>query len=191
MTERKVVFFDRAGEHNTEEALNIAKDYAKEMGIRYVLVASTRGNVATKARDVFKDSGVNLIIVTHAQGFLEPGKQQFDENIRRELEEEGIKILTATHVFGGVDRAISKILGGTTLVEMIANSLRMFSEGTKVAVEIVLMATDAGLIPVNEDVLSVAGTAKGSDTVLLIKPANTRNIFDLKVREVLAMPRGK
>ena len=191
MTERKVVFFDRAGEHNTVETLNIAKNYATGMGIKHVVIASTTGNVAINARDVFKDSDASLVIVTHVQGFLEPGKQQFDENIRKELERDEIKVLTATHAFGGIDRAISKNLGGTTLVEMIANSLRMFSEGTKVAVEIVLMAADAGLIPVDEDVLSVAGTSKGADTVLLIKPANTRNIFDLKVREVIAMPRSK
>jgi hypothetical protein len=190
MAERKVVFFDNAGEHNTLEALKIAKDFAKEMGIKYVVVASTRGNNAVKARDVFKGSDVSLIIVTHAQGFLELGKQQFDENIRKELEEGGIKVLTATHVFGGIDAAISKSIGGTTLVEMIARSLRMFSQGVKVAVEIVLMAADAGLIPVDEDVLSVAGTGRGADTVLLIKPAHTRNVFDLKVREVLAMPRS-
>lgn len=190
MVERRIEFFDSAGEHNTLEALKIAKDYAEENGIKHVVVASTRGNVAIKARDVFKNSGVNLVIVTHVQGFLEPGKQQFDENLRKKLEREGIKILTATHVFGSVDRAISKDLGGITLVEMIAKSLRMFSEGVKVAVEIVLMAADAGMIPVNQDVLSIGGTSKGSDTVLLIKPANTRNAFDLKVREVLAMPRS-
>lgn len=189
MVERKVVFFDKAGEQNTAEALNIAKDYAEKMGVKNVVVASTRGNVAVKARDVFKGTGIDLVIVTHAQGFLEPGKQQFDEKIRKELEQEGIKVLTTAHAFGGINSAIIKNVGGTTLVDIIARSLRMFSEGTKVAVEIVLMAADTGLIPVNEDVLSVAGTGKGSDTVLLIKPANTRNVFDLKIREVLAMPR--
>jgi hypothetical protein len=190
MVERKVVFFDSSGEHNTLEALKIAKDCAEENGIKNVVVASTRGSTAAKARDVFKNSKINFIVVTHAQGFAEPGRQQFDEKIRKELEEDGVKVLTATHAFGGVDGAIIKNIGGTTPVEMITRSLRMFSQGVKVAVEIVLMAADAGLIPVDEDVLSVAGTGKGADTVLLIKPAHARNAFDLKVREVLAMPRS-
>lgn len=190
MVERKVVYFDKAGEHNTPEALRIAKDYAEKEGVKYVVVASTRGDVALKARDAFKGSGVNLIVVTHAHGFRETGKQEFDENIRKELESEGIKVLTATHAFAGIDRAIVKNIGGTTLVDMIARILRLFGEGMKVTVEIVMMAADAGLIPVDQDVLSIGGTAKGSDTVLLIKPVNTRNIFELKVREVLAMPRN-
>jgi hypothetical protein len=190
MVERKVVFFDEPGEHNTLEALRTAKDCAKEMGIKHVVIASTRGNTAVKARDIFKDSGVSLVIVTHVQGFAEPGKQQFDENIRKELEKEGVKVLTTAHAFGGIDAAIVKGIGGTTLIEMMARTLRMFSQGVKVAVEIVLMAADAGLIPVDEDVLSVAGTGKGADTVLLIKPANTRNVFDIKIREVLCMPRS-
>jgi hypothetical protein len=190
MTERKVVFFDRSGEHNTLETLRIAKNCAKEMGVKHVVVASTRGETAVKARNVFKDSDVRLVVVTHAQGFLEPGKQQFDEKIRKELEKEGVKVLTTAHVFGGIDRAIVKNFGGTTLVEMITNSLRMFSQGVKVAIEIVLMAADAGLIPVEEDVLSIAGTGKGADTVLLVKPAHTKNAFDLKVREIITMPRS-
>lgn len=190
MVERKVVYFDSPGEQNTAEALKIAKDYAEKNKIKHVVVASTRGNTAVKAKDVFKNSGVSLIIVTHVQGFLEPGKQQFDENIREELEKEGVKVLTTAHAFGGISMAIVKDIGGTTLVDMVARSLRMFCQGVKVAVEIVLMAADAGLIPVDEDVLSVAGTSKGADTVLLIKPAHTRNVFDLKVREVLAMPRS-
>jgi hypothetical protein len=190
MVERKAVFFDRSGEHNTLEALRIAKSCANDMGVKYVVVTSTRGETAVKAKNVFKDIDVNLVVITHVQGFLEPGKQQFDEKIRKELEKEGVKVLTATHAFGGVDRAIIKNFGGTTLVDVIANSLRMFSQGVKVAVEIVLMAADAGLIPVDQDVLSIAGTGKGADTVLLIRPAYSRNAFDLKIREVLAMPRG-
>lgn len=190
MVERKVVFFDRAGEHNTDEALKIAKDCAKEMNIKHMVVASTRGNTAVKVRDIFKGSGVSLVVVTHVQGFLESGKQQFDENIRKELERDGIKVLTTAHAFGGISAAIVKNIGGTTPIEMIAKSLRMFCEGVKVVVEIVFMAADAGLIPVDQDIISVAGTGKGADTVLLIKPANTRNAFDLKVREVLAMPRS-
>jgi hypothetical protein len=61
-------------------------------------------------------------------------------------------------------------------------------EGTKVCVEIALMATDAGLIPVNKDIITVAGTGRGADTALRILPANASKFFDLRIRGVIAKP---
>jgi len=66
--------------------------------------------------------------------------------------------------------------------------LRTFGQGTKVAVEIALMAADAGLIRVDEDIISIGGTMTGVDTALLLRPAHTQNFFDLKVREVICKP---
>jgi len=37
--ESKAVYFERPGQENTEEALNIAKQRADELGIKTVLVA--------------------------------------------------------------------------------------------------------------------------------------------------------
>ena len=51
------------------------------------------------------------------------------------------------------------------------------------------MAADAGLIPVDRDVIAVAGSSGGADTALLIKPANASRFFDLKIREIIAKPR--
>jgi hypothetical protein len=55
-------------------------------------------------------------------------------------------------------------------------------------VEITLMATDAGLILVDQDVVAIAGTGKGADTALRIKPANSARLFDLRIKEVIATP---
>lgn len=55
-------------------------------------------------------------------------------------------------------------------------------------VEITLMAADAGLIPVDKDIVAIAGTGRGADTALRIKPANTARFFDLKIKEILAKP---
>jgi hypothetical protein len=73
-------------------------------------------------------------------------------------------------------------------LELIANVLRLFGEGTKVCVEIALMAADAGLIPINRDVIAIGGTGGGADTALRIQPANAAKFFDLKVREIIAKP---
>jgi hypothetical protein len=61
-------------------------------------------------------------------------------------------------------------------------------EGTKVCVEITLMAADAGLIPVDKDIVAIAGTGEGADTALRILPANATRFFDLKIREIIAKP---
>jgi len=73
-------------------------------------------------------------------------------------------------------------------LELIANVLRLMGEGTKVCVEIVLMAADAGLIPVDRDVIAIAGTSRGADTALRIQPANSARFFDLRIKEVIAKP---
>jgi hypothetical protein len=69
-----------------------------------------------------------------------------------------------------------------------ASVLRLFSQGVKVAVEVVLMAADAGAIPVDRDVVAVAGTSRGSDTALLLRPANTTSFLDLDIHEIIAKP---
>ncbi|MEM3000311.1 MAG: hypothetical protein QXX34_07300 [Candidatus Bathyarchaeia archaeon] len=88
-----------------------------------------------------------------------------------------------------MERAIYKEFGTLGPLELISNTLRLMGEGTKVCVEITLMAADAGLIPADEDVVAIAGTGNGADTALRIKPANTARFFDLKIKEVIAKPR--
>jgi hypothetical protein len=100
----------------------------------------------------------------------------------------GAKILTATHALSSAERAIRKKFGTLEPLELIANTLRLMGEGTKVCVEITLMAADAGLIPADKDVVAVAGTGRGVDTALRIKPANAAILFDLRIREVIAKP---
>ena len=52
------------------------------------------------------------------------------------------------------------------------------------------MAADAGLVAADRDLVAVAGTGKGADTALLIRPANTKTFFNLKIKEVIAKPQG-
>jgi hypothetical protein len=58
-----------------------------------------------------------------------------------------------------------------------------------VAIELALMAADAGLVRTDEDVISIGGTGRGADSALLIQPANSFNFFDLKVKEIICKPR--
>ncbi len=60
----------------------------------------------------------------------------------------------------------------------------------KVCVEIILMASDAGLIPMDREVMAIAGTADGSDTCIVVKPAYPRKFYELEIREIVAKPRN-
>ena len=182
-----VVYFESEGPQNTDETLRIAREYADKHGIRDIVVASTTGQTGVKAAELF-GRGFNLIIVTHMAGFRSPGHVELLPQHRRKIEELGGKVLTTTHALSGIERAVRKKLGTVLPVELMAHTLRLFGEGMKVCVEIAVMAADAGLIPVDRDVICIAGTGRGADTAVVLRPAHSSNFFDLRVRKVLCKP---
>lgn len=185
--EEKVVYFSKPGEENTDLTLRLAKEYAEKYNIKHIVVASTTGRTALKAIKVFK--GLNLVIVTHSTGFVKPNFQEMPSDIRSRVESEGAKVLTCIHALSGVERAFRREFGIWLPVELIAITLRrVFCEGIKVAIEITLMAVDAGLIPEGEDVIAIAGTGRGADTALHLKSASTSNFLRLKVRRIICKP---
>ncbi len=188
-TERKTVYFHSSGSQNTETVLKLAKKYAQAEGIKDIVVASTMGETGVKASEIFK--GLNLVVVTHHAGFARAGAQELREENRRKILENGGKVLTATHALSGVERAVRKKFKTILPIELIAHALRLFGEGTKVCIEISVMAADAGLIAVDRDVVAIGGTDRGADTALVVKPATASDFFSLEVREVIAKPRNK
>jgi len=187
MTKMQTVYFAESGSANTEKTLEIARKRAEQLGIRTVVVASTSGETGVKAVKTFADPKV--VVVTHAAGFPAPDVQELTPQNRAKILQEGGTILTTTHAFGGIGRAIRRRLNTYQVDEIIAYTLRVFGQGTKVACEVALMAADAGLIRTDEEVISIGGTGSGADTALVIKPAHTHDFFELKVREVLCKPR--
>jgi hypothetical protein len=186
LVERKVVYFKEAGAQNTDVLLKLAKEYAEKEGIKDIVVASTTGETGAKASELFK--GYNVVIVTHCSGFRQPGENELLEEYKTEILANRAKIFTGVHALSSVERAIRKQFSTIQALELIANVLRLLGEGTKVCVEITLMAADAGLIPVGKDVVAIAGTGRGADTALRIQPANAARFFDLKIEEVIAKP---
>lgn len=184
--ERETTYFKEKGSENTDELLKIVKEYARKEGIRDIIVASTTGETGAKAAKLFKKQ--NVVVVTHYSGFQEPGKNELKERHRKEIQKSGAKIFTGTHALSSAERAIRKDFGTIQPLELISNVLRLMGEGTKVCVEITLMAADAGLIAEDRDVIAVGGTGKGADTALRIKPANSAQFFNLRIREIIAKP---
>jgi len=184
---RVTTYFNKAGPQNTDETLKLAKERAKELNIKNIVVASVSGSTGVKASEIFK--GFNVVIVSHFTGLREPGLQELSEENRRKIEANGAKILTCTHAFMNVERAIRDKFNTIYPIEIIAETLKIFGHGVKVAIEITIMAMDAGLIPHTEDVIAIAGRRSGADTALVIRPVNSTRFFDLIVKEIIAKPR--
>ena len=54
---------------------------------------------------------------------------------RRKIEKNRGRVLTCIHAFSGVERAIRNKFGTAYPAEIMAQTLRLFGEGTKVAVK--------------------------------------------------------
>jgi len=186
LVKKKAIYFKEAGGQNTDALLRFVKEYIEKEDTKDIVIASTTGETGVKASKIFK--GYNVIIVTHCFGFLEPGKTELQEMHRKEILANGARIFTGVHALSSAERAIRKDFGTIQPLELIANVLRLMGEGTKVCVEIALMAADAGLIPFDRDIVAIGGTGRGADTALRIRPANAARFFDLKIREIIAKP---
>jgi hypothetical protein len=191
---RNTYYFDAPGPGNTEDCARFARERALSLGIRRVVVASTSGRTARVFHNALKGSGLELIVVTHVIGFSKPGVWEFSADIARDLQAEGVRIVTGTHALSGLERALSRSpkVGGGSRTEAVAEALRrIVAVGLKVAVECVLIAADQGAVSVEEEVVAAGGTMEGTDTVCVIRPAHTASFFDLQVREIVAMPRAR
>jgi hypothetical protein len=178
--------FEKPGYRNTEQALEIMREGIMRYGVKQVVIASTRGGTGLAAARLLQDTGVKLVVVTHNYGFKEPGTHEMTPETRQEIETLGARVHTGTMPFRNIGTSIREKMGYSQQ-DLIANTLRIFGQGIKVCVEIVMMAADSGLIT-HDDVLSVAGTAKGADTVALISPQSSNSLFDLKVKDILVKP---
>ncbi len=187
---RTVTYFERPGKENTEECLKIALSAIKEQGYRHIVVASTTGSTGLLFAEALRDLNLNLVVVTHSAGFKSPNTQEMPEEVRQRIIQLGARVYTGTMITHSLETAFSQKFSGLYPTHLVAQALRRFGEGPKVCIECVMMAADAGLIPEEEEVLSVAGTGYGADTVMVIRSAVSKRFFNLRVLEILAMPRG-
>ena len=187
--ELKTLVFEQAGEHNTDATLQIARERAQALGIKQVVVASTHGYTARQAHALLAPEGVKVIAVTICHGWESEGWTMSAEE-RADLQQLGVVVHTGIHALGdGVGSAFSEKSGGRTPEEIVRETLYRFCQGMKVAVECVLMAADAGLLDLSQEVIAIAGTGSGADTAIVCKPAYPRTFHQLGIREILAKPR--
>jgi hypothetical protein len=181
------MYFSKPGKENTDQTLKLAAERGKELAINEVVVASSTGETAYKAREVF--DGFRLTVVTYHCGFKEPFRNKMADKVRKDIEGQGIRVIAGSHALSGVERSVAKKHSGVYPVLLIADTLRLLGQGTKVAVEVCIMAADAGTLS-GEDLISIGGSGRGADAALVLKPAHQNNFFDMRIREIICKPRN-
>lgn len=186
---KNIAYFEKTGSANMDETVKLAFERAMELGVKDIVVATNHGKTALKVAQVFDPSKFNVVAVTISASFESEGWVMTIEE-REKLLAKKIKVFTGTHAFGDdVGSAFSEKFGGRTFNEVVAQTLYRFSQGMKVSSEIILMAADAGLIPVDKEVIAIAGTESGADTAIVAKSAYPRKFLDFKILEIVAKPR--
>ena len=185
--ETTTVYFPSRGPDHTDETIRLAKARADVLGIRNIVIASYSGGTGASAARVF--AGYNLIVVAGVYGFREPNQVAMLEENRQIIQANGGKILHAGHAFGMMGRAVNKRFGAIQVDEIIANVLRLLSQGVKVTCEIACMATDAGLVQAGQEIVAIAGSGRGADTATVLRASNTHTFFDTRILEIICKPR--
>ena len=104
--------FEKQGPHNTEAALKLAIEAAREEGIHKIVVASSTGATAKKLAEL-EHEGIQIIDVGYARGVFGKHEPQMSDEMRQDLEAMGVT------VYVGVpcperrqERGLSSKLGG-------------------------------------------------------------------------------
>ncbi len=143
--QRTVEYFEERGRENTDRALELACQRARDEGIQSIVLASTRGYTAGRALEIC--AGLDLVAV----GI---GRERFPVDQIERFEQVG-KVIFAREV-------------NYSYPSDMQTAFRRFGQGTKVAVEVVVCAVQAGLVEEGERVIGIGGSGGGADTALVI-----------------------
>lgn len=194
--------FERPGPANTEELLEIMRSAAADY--EQIVVASITGNSAVKAAEMMRDK--QIICVTCPQGMgwevdhmdsgpfaeipelrrirsdwqernLKRVPMEISPENRQRLDRLGVKVVRGTIPFFGPTFSMRIHLRKVTELDLVAKTLELFSTGTLVCLECVLMAVDAGMVPDGSKVIAAAGTELGLDTAWVIRASTSAGLF--------------
>jgi hypothetical protein len=202
--EKKIIYFDEPGPKNTDAVIDAVKERLKDSDMKYVVVASESGKTALKVARALKGFDVNVVCLSGYAGMRRVEARPWPDiqgEMKEELERLGVKILNETPWIFKSSAIDYQFLGETSPSSIIHKVLsRLMGYGFKTAIEITLLAADAGAIPIDNEVITVAGTGwlgGGADCAIVVKPSVLPNAFFLslengiEIREIIAMPRVK
>ena len=178
--EEKIVYFEKPGKENTTEVIPLIKERARARGIKKIVLASTRGDTARAAAQSFEGTGLQLVVIPWQYGFRDT--QPFPQELVADLQRKGHQVHFGTMLFHTDD------LYGIKTPQVMANLLRIFGQGIKVCVEIIMMACDGGRIEQGEKIIAVAGSKGGADTAVVASAAPSNKLSALRIHEIICKP---
>ena len=184
-----MVCFENAGKQNTAETIRIALEKAMALDCP-IVAASTMGVTADALLSAAEQAGFRnrIVIVRGCSSRQRGGVNLMKPEVKADLEERGAVIVTAAHALSAGERALSTTFKGTYPLEIMAATLRMFGQGTKVCVEASVMAMDADVLPFGVPVVAIGGSHRGADTAIVLTPSYSASVLDTVVHEVLCKP---
>jgi uncharacterized protein len=190
VSKHSIIYFNEGGDTNTDDVIEIIRERLKSGDIKSVVVASSSGKTALKFAGALGKS-TKIVIAATKPGSKEPGVWSFDQETFKKLQDLGIPVIKQAHALAGLERSFTEKFSGISRTEVVAETLRtLFGHGTKVAVEVAIMALDAGEITLGKTI-AVGGTGRkggGADTALVVLPSYTNTFFDFRVLEILTKP---
>jgi hypothetical protein len=188
----QVTYFENTAKYaeNTRVVVELAGAYAKANKIKHVIAASCTGYVGAKLVPLKQaNPKLNVVAVKMAPAIDAMYNVKVNPKFVAAMQQAGVTFFGGTHVLtGGADRAIRNKFQGYPPTAIVAETLYLFSQGMKVAVEIIAMAVDAGYVPEGEEVVALGGTGHGADTAIVANAVGSANLFDLDIHRILAMP---
>jgi hypothetical protein len=161
--QRTIEYFDERGRANTDRTLELARQRAQEAGIGTLVLASTRGYTAGRALEICP--GLELVAVgIERSRFPAEQIERFDRSG---------KVIFSREV-------------GYDYPSDMQRAFRRFGQGTKVAVEVVIGAVQAGLVKEGELVIGIGGSSQGADTALVVKAS--WDFADAYISEIICKP---
>lgn len=191
MKRKTIVYLDKPGRSGCPACLKAAAERAKELKLKHAVVATTSGRTALDLAKALKAVGskAKVVGVTYAENNAAKWGRP-DPAIVKQAEKLGVVFMNAAHAMSGINSAITEKFGTLTPNKLVAQVYYTLGHGFKVAVEVSLMAADQGKVPRGKEILALGGRAKGADTALVLQAVCSADFFDLKVREIVCMPRA-
>ena len=193
-----VIYFESPGFQNTVSVIEVTKERLKMKDITAVIVPMTTGRTLEKfVNGLSEDAKIISIsedeVMKACKRISYPDKGLLGKLVQNRLGESSENDVNLRRdIF---DITFLPLCGDSW--KLIAETLYIFGQGMKVAIEIAVAAVEIEKIRSSKKVISVGGTGEGADTAVVLRTSNQKLSFAgkpeerLAIHEILAMPLEK